>query len=295
MHLSRKLKNNDTAVFAVVLAGIVLFFFAFDTAVPGLTFGQDIDDSPFSAAVFGSALGLFIGQINLVAIWAAISPGPVICRLPWAYFLMVMMWAAVAIGNYFSDGPLAPDEAIFLGAILLVSCTIAQIPLWIASRYFRWRLLPPSSAEEDDHRFNLKHLFLGTVILSASLGLARVVLHGAKPSDFIPSNVDKEMFVLLGAMIVCNLLVVIPAIWAAFQIRNPIKVLAGVWTGFALIVSIIEVAFLCAVLGAPGNEAEIVIVAFGINWFQTACVFLTLSILKLCGFQLIRLSANRSS
>jgi hypothetical protein len=85
-------------------------------------------------------VGVCIGQLNLIATWAALAPGNFVVRLPWAFVLGVFMWYAFVLGNR-AMGYDRLGEAVLLGVILLGGLMVAQIPLWIARTAFRWRLL----------------------------------------------------------------------------------------------------------------------------------------------------------
>ena len=70
-----------------VLAVFNLFvLLAFDGTMPG---------NVLVALMRGLTLGVFIGQLNLISIWAAITQGSLISRLPWAILLTVALWCSL--------------------------------------------------------------------------------------------------------------------------------------------------------------------------------------------------------
>ena len=75
---------------AVLIAGHLLV----DFIVPVLFFRGDQ-----AQWLLAAMLGLCIGQINLIGVWAAMAPGRVMLRLPWTIFLTTLMWYALILGN----------------------------------------------------------------------------------------------------------------------------------------------------------------------------------------------------
>ena len=77
-------------------------------------------------------LGICIGEVNLIATWAALASGNVLLRLPWSMLLGVIMWYALIIGNRMLDAietwsggsiyyhsSFGRGEAVLLGIVLL--------------------------------------------------------------------------------------------------------------------------------------------------------------------------------
>jgi len=51
-----------------------------------------------SELLMGLFVGICIGQVNLIAAWAALAPGNVLFRLPWSMLLGVLMWYSLVLG-----------------------------------------------------------------------------------------------------------------------------------------------------------------------------------------------------
>ena len=275
---------------ALLIAGHLVV----DLMVPHMfMFGPDAE------WLLAGVMGLCVGQITLIGVWAAMAPGRVILRLPWSMLLATLMWYALVIGNRtrglfdspWAYGTFRAEDALLLGLILLAGVVVVQIPLWIASRLLRWRLIPPTLGERreiDEHQFNIKHLIAGMLIVSIALGLGRVILPQGK---WQITGIERELLFILPTVGIVNVLVAVPCIWGAFVRGALVIPLAFMWIFYALLVSILEVGTLIAFLRPPGGS-DIWWVMTLFNLAQCLSVFATLALLRLIGFQLVR--TNRS-
>ena len=121
------------------IGGLILLHLGVDFFCPRIVFQASHNEK-----VEGIVLGICMAQLNLIAIWAALTNGRWIVRLPWALLLTMLMWFGLSLGNRlhpesFYRGRFSSDSAIKLGAILLGGALVAQVPLWIARVVFRWR------------------------------------------------------------------------------------------------------------------------------------------------------------
>ena len=173
--------------------------------------------------VFALLVGFCIGQVNLIAVWASLAPGNIVLRASWSLLLTMAMWYGLILGveiahrspiNYVS---MTRSDAILLIIVLLVGVAILQIPLWIAKKVFRWRLTrrPDDTAAslQEDRQFQIQHLLVATVLVALALSPLRRML---PPGTVDSLHLDRELFVLLPAVILCNIVVVLPCIWWAF-------------------------------------------------------------------------------
>jgi len=203
------------------------------------------------------------------------------------------MWYALVLGCRASSEYFTLDDAVLLGVILLAGILAAQVPLWIARRVFRWRLV--SSAAEADvstegpFQFYLWHLLAGMFFLSVALAPARIVL---PPGDLGGIPLDRETVLVIVVVMICNLVITVPCIWGTFLKRQTVILLAFVWPIYCIVLTAIEIGVFAALLGAPGG-AELV-EPMGLyslmNLSQCAAVFGTLLIFRAVGFQLIRVA-----
>jgi hypothetical protein len=241
--------------------------------------------------LLASLMGICVAQINLIAIWAAMTPGRVILRVPWSIFLATLMWYALVLGNRMeiSSQGLYPrhfraEDALLLGLILFAAVLALQLPLWGASLLFGWRLVPPGHdgrASVQEHQFNIVHLIAGMLLASLALGLGRLVL---PEGQWRLTGFDDELLVILPALGVVNLFVVMPCIWGAFARRSLLVPLAVGWSVYAIVVTVMEILFISLFLGVPPDDIWFHMGLF--NIFQCLCVFGTLLCLRGIGFRL---------
>jgi hypothetical protein len=248
-------------------------------------------------------VGLAIGQVNLIAVWTSLAPGNIVLRVSWSLLLTMAMWYGLILGTRLdlrwltgSIGPywratMTREDAIFLIAILLAGVAILQIPLWIAKKVFRWRLTrQPGDTEaslQEDRQFNLRHLLIAMFLLAVALSPLRHILPAPDPGRF---RLQGQMFVLLGMVILCNLVMAIPCIWWAFaSTKATVGFFLG-WLLYCAVLTAIEFGSLCAALGPPPrNETpKFAFVFYIINLSQCAAVLGTLWILRAIGFRMVR-------
>ena len=247
-------------------------------------------DSPIPITLLsGILVGQFIGQLNLISVWAAVSPGSLLTRLPWALLMTSLMWAAYVVRL---PGISASDSAATVGMLLAIGCVVAQVPLWLASRIFRWRLL--SSTNDDllaEHQFNLGQMFLGTVLLAASLAVGRIIVQSSAAVPSAGWLFDWQAYCFLVAFILANLFLVVPCIWAAFYVAPTAKS-AGIAIAVAAAITGLQFGGLCLVIGGPGRDHfEWWAYFFAIALGEMTVVYGCLRLLKtVVGFRFVRIS-----
>ena len=275
----------------LVVVSLVVAHLIFDFFVPGLISGQRNLEREIEFAI----LGVCFGQINLIASWATLAQGPIIARIPWAGCLAALMWNVFLLGNIAIEDRLAREEAVLLGWVLMGGVLIAQIPLWISSRVFRWRLVPPAqtanSVALDEKQFNLRHLLLGMFFISIALAISRFFL---PPGDiWIPTAIGGELKVLLPIAAIWNVLTTVPCFWAAFARKEGMIVWFFSWFVYCGLLTGLEVFVLSLLMGmSPPNDAFTVI--YALNLFQCWCVFGSLLIIRAAGFRFVRMNLHNS-
>ncbi len=263
-----------------VSAAVIGVFLVFDFIAPHAT------EMPSEAWVF-LLTGICIGQVNLITTWAVLAPGNLVVRLPWSLLLTMAMWYALVLGNRVFRFFATEEDAIALGAVLLAGVTIAQVPLWIAKRVFRWRLVrganEPGQPPRGPWQFQLRHLLLAMFVVAVALSPLRQVL---PPGPIGRPSLDHERSVLLGAVIVCNLLVTVPCIWGALVSERAMLLFAIGWPFYCGILTFAEMVFL--VLWLPPGYERVLAYIFGVNLCQGVTVFSTLLVYRTLGFRLVR-------
>jgi len=183
-------------------------------------------------------------------------------------------------------------ETVLLGIILVVGIVAAQIPLWIAGQVFRWKLVYGEMPNNvDRHQFNLRHLLLGMFLLSLVLGAARVILPTEERWSL---HMDDELWAILGAVILCNLLITVPCIWGSFAPTALMLPLAIAWIMYCAVLTVVEFGVLCLFLGSPGSDAVEIFIAFLLlNLSQCGTVLGSFLLLRAAGLRFVRLPIAR--
>jgi hypothetical protein len=247
----------------------------------------------FSGFATAILMALCIAQVNLIAVGASIAAGNIVARLSWSLLLATAMWYALVLGNRSVNRNFQLSDAVLLGATLLSGVVILQIPLWIAKKAFRWRLSDGRDDVEqialEDRQFNIRHMLLAMFLLSVALSPLRTVLPPGDGGDF---HFDVMTFVLLTALVVCNLLVTMPCVWWAFSSTGTVTRRVLGWLAYCAVVAAIEFLALLVVIGVPRSPVrwlEIALLLFLLNVAQCAAVFGTLLLFRAIGFRLVRL------
>jgi hypothetical protein len=241
-------------------------------------------------------LGIGIGQLNLIATWAALAPGNFLVRLPWSLLLTVWMWQALIVGNRMQFSGFPRAQAVLLGMVLLFGLFVAMAPLAIAARFFRWRLLGwRQQVATDGHaavrvQFHLRHLLLSMFLLSLAMAMVRWILPEGRGWEIAT---DDELYVLLPGVAFCNVVVTIPCIWGAFASRRLLPLLAAGWFAYGALLTGVEIGFFVFFLGPPPDGLlEVFFLIYLMNLMQCLTVFGVLVIFRRIGFRLVRVNAR---
>jgi hypothetical protein len=269
----------------LVTAGILFVFAVVDYQTPAI----DMSGKDWRAFI---AVGICIAQVTLIVAWAVFAPGNIVVRLPWSLLLGLAMWYLLVFGRRQADRmPMRPEEVFTLGVALLLGVTVLQIPLWIAKRVFRFRMFvsddAPLSVERGPVQFQLKHLLIGTFIFAVALSPIRLILPKESAGNLFH---DQELLVLVPAAVVVNLVATLPCLWGGFLPGDRAWRLGLAWLGYGFLVTVIEFAVVCAILGAPGGE-NVLLKIYLLNFTQGTVVFVVMRIYRTLGFRMQRVPA----
>jgi hypothetical protein len=272
----------------VALAVMAVIGLGADAIVtPTLNTGEDEYAQLF---VMSISLGLLIGQINLISIWAALAPGRLVVRLPWALLLTAVMWAMVCIE--FNRRGVAAESHYQAGLILVCAQLAAQTPLWAGAKIWKWRLASRDSRrvgiDVSDAQFSIRHMMLGTLLLAITLSLFRLIISG-RPADWLQVLIVPHTLVILVGAATTNLLIVVPCIWLAFLPRQRLPRMLAMWGLFVVLMSIVEIFVLTSILWSPQRPVLTYVVTIVINLTQCGLVVWVLMRLRRLGFRLVRL------
>lgn len=260
----------------IVLALLIATHLAVAAAFP-----QMIKVSRDTKQVEYALLGIIISQVNLIAMWAVFSPGPVARRWPWAMLLGIVMWAALVISNRFAFS-LPRQEALKLGAVILAGIVVAQIPLWVIRQFWHYRLYPPRYVDRDEQQFSLAQLLTGIALCCIGLALVQAVLPNR--SGTWGADPFWQMIAVFSMIAIVNLVVTLPCMWVALGFTfGQCVLLSVVFVGYSYVVTQAELAALEALEGS-GPPPDGFTSLWLLNFAQGMSIGITLGILRAAGF-----------
>ena len=208
-------------------------------------------------------------------------------RLPWSLLLAAAMWHALVLGGREFCG-LTLETARVLFDQSPCRHDHPQVPLWIAKRVFRWRLIRgadvPVQVEQGPWQFTLQHLLLATFLLAVALAPIRKVLPPGPVVRFPPGL--GELFVDLAIVLVSDLLISVPCTWGALYISRA-ATLSLLSIGA---LSVVALLVLSAIFGLPFHPAAGLLLCIAC---QGVTVFGTLLIYRALGFRLVRAALQK--
>jgi hypothetical protein len=286
----------------LVLEILIVGFLVADFALPFffLSYGFNLQGG-FRSVLSALLLGCSIGQINLIAAWAALAQGNLVVRLPWSATLGALIWYAMILGNRVQDAWVAfsVDEAILLGLYLLAGLVAAQAPLWIARAISGWHWVdrdsPPLPAADRRLQFNLEHMLLATVFLSIALAPVNLFV---PPGALYTLDVGGKDLVSFAVVAVGSLLLAVPSIWGSQRPRSRLVVLVILGPLYCGLITAAEVGTLAAYYyfvqhGSLGKVLDFGTFFYVSNLSQCATVFGTLLLVRAMGFQLVKSPPRR--
>ncbi len=272
-----------------VTAGILLAFVGIDYATPQVLYAHRGPDSQWPIAL---VLGACIAQVTLIAVWAVFAPGNIVVRLPWSLLLGLVMWYVLTISSrsvqtYYS--PYQESGIAELGINLLLGITALQVPLWIAKRTFRYRMLAPGETAAptttERFQFQIKHMLIGTLVLALALSPLRIVIPGSILQHL---RLEWQMFFAVGVVIVANLLTTLPCLWGGFVSNAKLIPLGFGWLFYCLFITGLEIEMIFAVERGGPNWGEAFGLTYLVNVTQGALVFGVMRGYRALGYRMVR-------
>lgn len=239
-----------------------------------------------------AVLGVIVGQINLIATWGAVGPGNVVTRLPWSILLGVLTWYATMLGlEVWLPGNRNDPDLVLVGPLILFGIVVTQIPLWIARKSFRWRLInledENSDSEDGPLQFSIRHMLLVMLLVALALGPAQLVLPSMRLRALF-YHVD-ELAAVLAMLVVTNLIMAVPCVWGALVKSIPFP--PQIWPVFCAVVAAAEVGvFWLAFAPVSVGLIEVLLAFFLFNLLQCATVYFTLRLFRAAGYRLVRVA-----
>lgn len=263
----------------VVVSVLVLADLMLATLVPHILVATHGDRT-----VLLSAVGLYGGQITLVGLWSAAASNAWISRVPWALLAASAIWCGILFGFELAAEPLGSIAYQAVGLTIFAGVVGVQIPFWFASARLGWRLISPGATVRSERHFDSTSLFLGVTLLACALGISR---RFAPADDWRWLQIDLELTFLVGVGIAVNIVTAGPTIGLAF-FEGVTFAGIGLWLAYLSGCSAVEFFVLAAWLGPPTNKSgEVLMTLTLFNLVQGATVYLTLRLMRQCGFRLV--------
>ncbi len=217
------------------------------------------------------------------------APGNIVVRLPWSLLLGLMMWYVLGWSVRQTSPNFYTQSVTELGINMLTGVTVLQVPLWIAKRAFRYRMIAPGEdplpTAAERMQFQISHMLIGTLIFAIALSPLRAVLPKEGLEHF---RLDWRMFVLVGVAICANLVATLPCLWGGFASNVKVIPLGVAWLLYCLVVTCLEFWALCAVANYPPNPWEVYWLVYLVNASQGAVVFAVMRCYRALGYRLLR-------
>ncbi len=126
----------------------------------------------FEAAVMFTLLGAFQSEAGLVGLWAILGRQAAAYRLPQAGLVLFLVWTswATAVGM---QGGVPGPLLILVGAILLLSATIAFLTCWLGARMFPH--LAPKRRDPVETQYSIRTIMSWMVFVAAASAVLRFV------------------------------------------------------------------------------------------------------------------------
>lgn len=161
-------------------------------------------------------LGLYMGQLDLLAIFLALSPGPLVIRLPSSLLVGVVITAAICLGSATVGAAARPILPFIL--FLITGLVVMPLPMWICARALNWRLYSwhaPPGADSQPAQFQLKHLMCAVFLCAVALAIGRTLRTENTVGTMSAGGMTRTARGIL-AMVLCNLLIALPTMRVAF-------------------------------------------------------------------------------
>jgi hypothetical protein len=233
-----------------------------------------------------------MAQTMLIAIWAVFATINVVLRLAcWLLFAMMTWYILVFATNEFQHAQ-SRDTFVF-GVLVLSGATLLQIPLWIAKRGFRFRMIPPGKEPKpvasERVQFDLKDLLIATFIVAIVMSPIRYILPDEGFGNLGNPRAFRDFFVIIPIAFAIITFGTLPGLWAAFASGQTL--VAAVWLAiYHLFLTGIEFAIVCAFTGSPPSRmlGEVLTTAYVGNLTQCSVVFIVMRVYRTIGFRFQR-------
>ena len=243
--------------------------------------------SEFTPTLLGAIIaGMFIGscsaQINLIALWASMSAGTTIVRLPWVILLTLLImltWLPERDAHTW----------VVIATTIGIAQLVTQVPFRVASwaRGYRVGFLDSRHHAQGSRQFGIKSVMIGTALVALTLSLLRFFLPDDLSLFALKWRIADRSMVLI-PVVITNLLTIWPSIWLAFRSENRLSRIALKLVPFLVLAAAVELSVMIFMVGAPPGEGwlAILLLLITLNVTQSFGAFAVIRILRRFGFRL---------
>lgn len=234
---------------------------------------------------FGSVLG----QAGLVLLWAVLGPQQALARWLSSLAVGLVLISAFLCGTLFVSHPPGLDRDMLAFFFLLpLGFLILQWPLWLFKLATGFQIVREAEAEQAQSRasrqFSVLYLLGMMTVLAVVLGLAR-----AGMSSFPGGWMEGAWATLAMVSLFYGFLIslgAIPCLLAAFRMSSASRGLVAMGL-YSSVLAFVIVVLIMALSGGrmPG---EFMLVVFVTLWTAFLIVFGSLSLLRSCGYVMVR-------
>jgi len=174
-----------------------------------------VEAGVFHYCLLTACFGMLVGQVMLLATWAAMGPQAVVLRVPVAVVSLLLMLVAYVAGLQTRGASElnATESFITAGVAALVLFPGAQAPLWLMRGMLKGGIVEQNTAAKPA-QFGVLHLMALTAFVAVALLITRLVITGPvtdRMRDWPLSNVLVTAFIVLvyasSVAVACILLV----------------------------------------------------------------------------------------
>jgi len=284
--------NRSRHRVAVFLTGAVIV----DFLVMDILLTRFTKEPGFLALLF--VIGIGIGQVNLIAVWTALAPGNFVQRFSWSLLLIAWSWYAFVIGQRWGYSGTTQIDLTFsagiVGCALLIGFVAAQVPLWLAGKVFRWRLVSWYHSSDQRVQFSLRNLLLAMLAIPLTIAPGKFILPNGRWDLTALLESPRPVWPSLGVFVLTNVLITIPGVWIAFIKRRYTLLVLVFWLVYCTLITGVEMGIVFTLLRGMfrRNDLEMKCLVYLSVWLinstQFAVVYGALEIFRAIGFQFVR-------
>lgn len=165
------MRDRRQSLSLVILIGLVVIVAAGNIALTSYYF----NGPAFQSFSFFVALGLLVVQPCLASIWCALGNERGLVRIPAAMGILVIWLATYLKTLHALDNNLPLEIVVVIGCLVIATCIILQIPLWMFRVTTKQVIRLPADLELNlgTNQFGIKHLLIAMTLVAIIVAVLR--------------------------------------------------------------------------------------------------------------------------